>query len=147
MKFGIFVGFVAFSLETGRSEGEEKQWFVDRNLVYERGSALSEEYLENHAPKFSKRLESVITWIVRIEVRHSYVKDGYSSNHGTGIILKGGRVLTAKHVLHENAKEGKKQILLTTIDGRGFPAEVIKEGEKDWTMLQITGKEKKDMAI
>ncbi|NRB43608.1 MAG: trypsin-like peptidase domain-containing protein, partial [Verrucomicrobiales bacterium] len=147
MKFGIFVGLAAFSLGIGHSGGEEKQWFVDRNLVYERGSALSEEYLGKHAPEFSKRLESVIPWIVRIEVRHSYVKNSYSSNHGTGIILKGGRVLTAKHVLNENAKEGKKQILLTTTGGRDFPAEVIKEGEKDWTMLQITGKESQKMAM
>ena len=147
MKFGIFVGLAAFSLGIGHSGGEEKQWFVDRNLVYERGSALSEEYLGKHAPEFSKRLESVIPWIVRIEVRHSYVKNSYSSNHGTGIILKGGRVLTAKHVLNENAKEGKKQILLTTTGGRNFSAEVIKEGEKDWTMLQITGKEGQKMAM
>ena len=147
MKFGIFVGLAAFSLGAGHSGGEEKQWFVDRDLVYERGSALSEEYLGKHAPEFPKRLESVIPWIVRIEVRHSYVKNGYSSNHGTGIILKGGRVLTAKHVLTEKAKEGKKQILLTTTDGRGFPAEVIKEGEKDWAMLRITGKESQEMAI
>ena len=147
MKFGVFVGLAAFSLGAGHSGGEEKQWFVDRNLVYERGSALSEEYLGKHAPGFPNRLESVIPWIVRIEVRHSYVKNVYSSNHGTGIILKGGRVLTAKHVLTENAKEGKKQILLTTTDGRGFPAEVIKEGEKNWAMLRITGKERQEMAM
>ena len=147
MKLGIVVGLAAFSLGIGHSAGGEKQWFVDRNLVYERGSALSEEYLEKHAPDFSKMLETTTPWIVRIEVRHSYVKNGYSSNHGTGIILKGGRVLTAKHVLNENAKEGKKMVVLTTTDGRVIPAVLMKEGERDWAILRIIGKESQGVAM
>ncbi len=147
MKLGIVVGLAAFSLGIGHSAGGEKQWFVDRNLVYERGSALSGEYLEKHAPDFSKMLETTIPWIVRIEVRHSYVKNGYSSNHGTGIILKGGRVLTAKHVLNENAKEGRKTVVLTTTDGRVIPAELMKEGESDWAILRIIGKESQEVAM
>ncbi len=147
MKLVIVVGLAAFALGIFHSAGEEKQWFVDRNLVYERGSALSEAYLKKHAPEFSKKLETIIPWVVRIEVRHSYVKNGYSSNHGTGIILKGGRVLTAKHLLNENAKEGKKMILLTTTAGRVLPAEVMNEGERDWTILRITGKEDQKAAM
>lgn len=147
MKLGIVVGLAAFALGILHSAGEKKQWFVDRNLVYERGSALSEEYLEKHAPEFSIKLEAIIPWVVRIEVRHSYLKNGYSSNHGTGIILKGGRVITAKHVLNENAKEGKKMVILTTTDGRVFPAELVKEGVRDWAILQITGKEDPEAAM
>ena len=144
MKLGMIVGFAAFTLGLVHLAGEEKQWFVDRNLVYERGNALSEEYLGKHAPEFCEMLESLTPWVVRIEVRHSYGENSFSSNHGTGIILNGGGVLTAKHVLNENAKEGGKKILLTMTDGRVLPAEVMKEGKKDWIMLRITGKENQE---
>jgi S1-C subfamily serine protease len=147
MKCRIVMGLVVLSLGIGHSAEEEKKWFVDRNLVYERGSALSEEYLGKHAPEFSRMLETITPWVVRMEVRHSYVKNGYRSNHGTGIILNGGQILTAKHVLNENAKEGEKKIILTMTDGRVLPAEVMKEGEKDWTMLRITRKESHEAAM
>jgi S1-C subfamily serine protease len=147
MKLRMLVGVAAFSLGTWHSAGEEKPWFVDRNLVYEQGSALSQKYLEKHAPEFSEMLESIMPWVVRIEVRHSYVKNGYRSNHGTGIILNSGRVLTAKHVLNENAQEGGKKILLTMTDGRVLPAEIMKEGEKDWAILRLTKEESQEAAI
>ncbi len=136
MKLGYVFVLAAFFLGTLHSDGEEKQWFVDHHLVYERGSSLSAEYLEKHAPEFCEMLKTTIPWVVRIEVRHSYVKNGYRSNHGTGIILNGGKVLTAKHILNENANEGKKEIFLTTTDGRVLPAEVIKEGEKDGVIVE-----------
>lgn len=114
----------------------ERRWFVDTNLVYEHGSALSTEYLKEHAPEFSKTLEGILPWVVRIEARHSFKDGGYSSNHGTGIILKGGKVLTANHVVTQNV-DGRIEIILTLADGRIFPATIEKQGEKDWARLQM----------
>lgn len=115
----------------------DRRWFVDKNLVYERGSALSSEYLQEHSPGFSKKLESILPWLVRIEVRHSFIEGGYISNHGTGIILKGGKVLTANHVLTENVKEGKTEIILSLMDGRILTALIDEQGERDWARLQM----------
>ena len=115
----------------------ERRWFVDGNLVYERGSALSSEYLQKHAPGFSGKLERILPWVVRIEVRHSFEGNGYKSNHGTGIILKDGKVLTAGHVLTENVTGETLQVVLTLADGRIFSASVEKQGEKDWARLQM----------
>ncbi len=114
-----------------------RRWFVDKNLVYERGSALSTEYLQEHTPGFSKTLESILPWLVRIEVRHSFIDDGYSSNHGTGIILKGGKVLTANHVLTENVRGGEIEVILTLPNGRIFSASIEEQGKRDWARLQM----------
>ena len=134
----------AFFLGTGipvaqENKGAENAWFVDQNLVYERGSALSARYLKTKAPEFSRKIPTILPWIVRIEVQHTIKKDGYQSNHGTGVILRGGKVLTAKHVLTKNVKDpnGKTKILLTTPDGRVFRATVKKKGSKDWVVLKI----------
>ncbi len=115
----------------------ERRWFVDGNLVYERGSALSTEYLKEHAPDFSRKLPDILPWVVRIEVRHSFEEGGYKSNHGTGIILKGGKVFTANHVLTENVTGETLQVVLTLTDGRIFSASVEEQGEKDWACLQM----------
>lgn len=115
----------------------ERRWFVDGNLVYERGSALSTEYLQKHAPDFSKKLADILPWVVRIEVRHSFEGGGYKSNHGTGIILNGGKVLTARHVLTENVGPGEAKIILTLVAGEILTASIEEQGEKDWARLQI----------
>lgn len=114
----------------------ERRWFVDTNLVYEHGSALSTEYLKEHAPDFAGTLEGILPWVVRIEVRHSFAEGGYSSNHGTGIILKGGKIFTANHVVTQNI-EGRIEIILTMDDGRIFPATIEKQGKRDWARLQM----------
>ncbi len=114
-----------------------RRWFVDTRFVYERGSALSSEYLTEHAPGFSDHLKCILPWIVRIEVRHSFTENSYSSNHGTGVILQGGTVLTANHVLTENVKDGEIQVFLTLVDGRILTASVEEQGKRDWARLQI----------
>ncbi len=76
---------------------------------------------------------------VRIEVRHSFEGNGHKSNHGTGIILKGGKVLTANHVLTENVTGETLQVVLTLADGRILFASIEKQGEKDWARLQLAG--------
>ena len=116
---------------------KERCWFVDTNLVYERGSALSTEYLKKHAPDFAGTLDGILPWVVRIEVRHSFTENGYVSNHGTGIILKDGKVFTANHVLTENVDSGEIKVILTLTDGRILFASVEKQGEKDWARLQL----------
>jgi S1-C subfamily serine protease len=116
---------------------KEKTWFVDENLIYERGSELSSEYLQLHAPEFDKMLTERMPWVVRIEVQHSFVDGGYSSNHGTGMILKGGLVLTASHVLTENVKGGRTKILLTCADGQVLSAELQDAGSGDWALVRI----------
>lgn len=116
--------------------GKERRWFVGPNLVYERGSALSSEYLTEHAPDFSGKLKEILPWVVRIEVRNAFKDGGYSSNHGTGIILKGGKIYTANHVITQNV-EGKIEVILTLPDGRIFPASVERQGKRDWACLQM----------
>lgn len=114
----------------------DKRWFVDEDLVYERGSALSSEYLQKYAPDFLKELKDILPWVVRIEVKHSFADGGYSSNHGTGLILKEGKVLTANHVVTQRVS-GPVEIVLTLIDGRIFPATIERQGELDWAFLQM----------
>lgn len=132
----FFSPFNSSAEETG---DKSRQWFVDTNLVYEQGSLLSTKYLEKKAPSFANKLQDILPWIVRIEVQHGITKDGYTSNHGTGVILKGGQVITARHVLTKNVKDlkAKTKILLTTVDGRVFEATVITKGKKDWMSLQM----------
>ncbi len=119
----------------------EKRWFIDEDYVYELGSALSAEYLKEHAPKFAKRLDGLLPWVVRIEVQHSRTEGAYLVNHGTGILLEGGQVLTAAHVLTENVTGGVSKIFLTQLDGRVLRAEVDRYGAKDWAFLRILSEE------
>ena len=92
---GFFALLLLLSGVSGSSVSEDR-WFVDQNLVYERGSELSRTYLQKHEPDFSAKLDGLLRWIVRIEVKHSFSDNGFSSNHGTGVILKGGQVLTCR---------------------------------------------------
>jgi S1-C subfamily serine protease len=116
---------------------EEPCWFVDGHLVFERGHALSEGYLQKHELDFSQTLETIHPWIVRLEVRHTFRDGGYKSNHGTGIILDDGSILTADHVLTENAVAGKTKIVVTRIDGQVHSATVKEQGKKDWARLKL----------
>ena len=136
MEKPFHLALAVLGLAIANSAGEEKRWFVDRNLVYERGSALSEEYLREHAPNFSKKLEEILPWVVRIEVQHSFAENRYSSNHGTGIVLKSGLVLTAAHVLTENTNGEKRRVILTLADGRVVSAELEQQGKTDWALLR-----------
>jgi len=115
----------------------EKRWFIDEDYLYEHGSALSAEYLKEHAPEFAKRLEALLPWVVRIEVQHSPTDEAYRSNHGTGILLGGGQVLTAGHVLIENVTGEVSKVLVTRSDGRVLHAEVDRQGAQDWALLRI----------
>ncbi|MBJ77557.1 MAG: hypothetical protein CMJ98_11180 [Planctomycetes bacterium] len=115
----------------------ERRWFIDEDYLYEHGNALSTEYLKEHAPEFAQQLEALLPWVLRIEVQHSPTDEAYSSNHGTGILLGGGQVLTAGHVLTENVTGDVSKILLTRSDGRVLHAEVDRQGEKDWALLRI----------
>lgn len=137
MKIHHLLIFAGLCAGTVLAAEHSPRWFVDTHLVYERGSALSSEYLQENAPDFSSQLKETLPWVVRIEVRHSFADGGYSSNHGTGIILKGGKVLTANHVLTQNAGDGKIEIVLTRVDGRIFPATIELQGKKDWARLQM----------
>jgi len=129
--------FFILCMATSALAAEETRWFVNQNLVYERGTELSEQYLKQHAPDFSKKLPALLPWVVRIEVQHSFTGNGYSSNHGTGVILENGAVLTAHHVLTENVGDGKIKVILTLVDGRVFPAVLEKHGKKDWAHLRL----------
>ena len=115
----------------------DNHWFIDEDYLFEHGSSLSATYLKEHAPKFADRLEELQQWVVRIEVQHSASEESYSSNHGTGILLGGSQVLTAKHVLHENITGDISKILLTQPDGRVLRAEVDRQGTEDWALLRI----------
>jgi S1-C subfamily serine protease len=115
----------------------EKRWFIDGDYLYEHGSALSAEYLKEHAPEFAQRLKELLPWVVRIEVQHSPTDEAYRSNHGTGILLGGRQVLTAGHVLNENVTGEVSQILVTHSDGRVLHAEVDRQGVQDWALLRI----------
>lgn len=128
-----------FLLISALSSAEEKVWFIDTNHIYQKGSALSREYLALNAPEFAEKLHKDIQpWVVRIQVFHSFTEDGHQTNHGTGTILENGIVITAKHVLTANVTAGEDiKILLTTIDGRTFPATLIKKGKTDWAELQM----------
>ena len=125
------------------AQADEKKWLVDTNLVYQQGSALSREYLATKAPDFSaKVVHQIQPWIVRIQVKHSFTKTGHSTNHGTGTLLEGGKVITAKHVLTENVDDlSKIKIILTTIDGQVLNASLIRKGETDWAVLQVESTE------
>lgn len=138
-RFIQIITTITLFLGTGFLPAKESPWFVDKNFVYQQGTQLSKQYLAKHHPDFEAKLKNILPWIVRIEVQHTITKDGYTSNHGTGIILKGGKILTAKHTLTKNVKnpDGKTRILLTTVDARVFPAKVIQKGEKDWMVLQL----------
>lgn len=121
---------------------KDPTWFVDQNYVYQHGSALSKRYLEERHPDCMDQLEKNMQWVVRIEVQHSFNKQGYSSNHGTGVILKGGKIITAKHTLTQGiAEPDKVKILLTTVEGKVFPAKLEQLGEKDWMVLQMENTE------
>lgn len=120
------------------ASGQDRQWFVDPDLVCQQGSALSVKYLEKHSPEFLKRLKSVLPWVVRIEARHTFIPNGYSSNHGSGILLADGRILTARHVLEENVSDDPLELVVTLADGRVFQAELERPGEEDWALLKIT---------
>lgn len=124
---------------------ERDTWFVDKNLVYEQGHALSQKYLNKHTPSLSQVRKNALPWIVRIEAQHTFNNDNdaFTSNHGTGIILKGGIVVTAYHVFTKNipADNKKLKILLTMVDGRVFPATLLKHGPRDWALLKINFKE------
>ena len=115
----------------------EEHSFIDQDFLFEHGSALSAEYLKEHVPEFARRLEELLPWVVRIEVQHSPTDEAYRSNHGTGIFLEGGQVLTAGHVLNENVTGDVSQILVTQPDGRVLRAEVDRHGTEDWTLLRI----------
>ena len=130
----MIITLVATSLSTGKDA-----WFVDSTLVYERGNQLSQQYLAKNAPGFSKQHEQILPWIVRVEFQHDITEESVTSNHGTGVILKGGLVLTAKHVMTEHIKDpsAETRIFLTTVDGRVFPASVVKSGKKDWVVLKM----------
>lgn len=122
---------------TTAAHGQEREWFVDPDLVCQQGSALSAGYLEQHAPEFQQRLRQVLRWVVRIEVRHTFHADGYHSNHGSGTLLAGGRVLTARHVLEQNVSGGRRELVVTLADGRVFSAELERSGKEDWVLLRI----------
>lgn len=138
--FTICAGLLLVSPHT---QAREKRWFVDTNLVYQQGSALSREYLATKAPDFpAKIIPQIQPWVVRIQVQHSFSETGHSTNHGTGTILEGGKVITAKHVLTESvADQSDINIILTTIDGQVFQASLIRQGETDWAVLQIEANE------
>jgi S1-C subfamily serine protease len=116
---------------------EEPRWFVDNNLVFEQGSALSEQYLQKHAPEFFQSLEKTIPWVVRLEARHTFINGGYKSNHGTGIILNDGSILTADHVLTESVNGSNIEVVVTHTDGQVNSATVLQQGEKDWARLKL----------
>ena len=137
----LFFGFLTAILSTPAfSEDRQKAWFVDKNFVYEHGHALSQEYIQKKAPEFSHVRERVLPWIVRIETQHSFIKNGFTSNHGTGIIIQGGFVVTAYHIFTKNipADNKKIKVLLTMTDGRVFPATLHKHGPRDWALLKMT---------
>lgn len=116
----------------------EKRWFVDETFLYEQGSALSQQYLLEHEAGFAKKVEELLPWVVRIEVEHSLDANGNpSTNHGTGIILSGGQVVTAGHVMTANVNGGISKIVLTLPDGRVAHAELERLGETDWALLGI----------
>ena len=119
----------------------EKRWFIDGDYLYEHGSALSAEYLKEHAPEFAQRLKELLPWVVRIEVQHSPIDGAYRSNHGTGTLLGGGQVLTAGHVLKENVTGEVSKVLVTRSDGRVLHAEVDRHGAQDWALLRILPEE------
>jgi S1-C subfamily serine protease len=131
----LFWGFLSLTL----SAKDPNPWFVDQNLVYERGNELSQEYLHHHEPEFESIRKKILPWIVRIEAQHSFEKNKFTSNHGTGTILKGGLVVTAHHVFTKNIppKNKKLKILITLNDGRVFPATLLKHGSSDWILLKM----------
>lgn len=137
----ILIFCLSFILNTSARELAQKSqdWIVHRHFVYQHGSKMSKKYLSKNAPKFEAKLEKILPWVVRIEVQHGITKSGYTSNHGTGIILADGKIVTAKHVLTKNVKDlkAKTKILLTTVDGRVFPAKVVQQGKRDWMILQM----------
>ncbi len=135
------IAFGALGLGMLLAPSVEKRWFLDETFLYERGSALSTEYLQANAPEFSQKLEQLLPWVVRIEVEHSRTESGFSSNHGTGIILNGGLILTANHVVTENVSGGLSRIVVTLVDGRVLEAQVQKQGEQDWTLLSVLTEE------
>ena len=122
----------------GLADGQEEQWFVDPDWVCQKGSELSVKYLEQNSPESLIRLKAVLPWVVRIEARHTYTARGYSSNHGSGVLLAEGRVLTARHVLQENVSGEDLQLVVTLADGRVFQAVPERMGAQDWALLRIT---------
>jgi len=138
--------FISCLFVAAHVQAEEPLWFVDSNYLYQKGSELSRSYLRQHAPQFDNKIKSITPWIVRIEIRHSITKSGFTTNHGTGTILKGGIVVTAKHTLTKKVKDlnGPNQIFLTTTDGRVLTAKVLQKGETDWMTLKIVTKDDTD---
>ena len=121
------------------SARDKKTWFIDPNFVYEQGNSLSLEYLQSKSPGLLKARNKALPWLVRIEAQHTFKNNGFTSNHGTGIILKGGKVITAFHIFTNNipANNEKIKVLLTLTDGRVFSARIIQHGRRDWALLQI----------
>jgi S1-C subfamily serine protease len=120
----------------------EPQWFIDETFVYKQGTDLSRTFLKTHEPEFFQSLEKTIPWIVRLEVRHTFTDDSYKSNHGTGIILSDGSILTADHVLTENVNGSRIEIVVTHTDGQVHSATVKQQGEKDWARLKLDVEQK-----
>ncbi len=133
---------VCFSL-SAQEQGfaNQRDFFVDSNLVCEKGTELSKTFLKASEPEFARQLPDLFRWIARVEVRHRISDKGFASNHGSGVILADGQVLTARHVLEQNVEDGDKEklkILLTMNDGRVFEATVQTRGELDWALLKIS---------
>ena len=128
---------VTFLLGAVYCNAQESTWFVDQDLVLQQGTALSREYLDRNNPDFANQITNYLQWVVRIEVRHSFTPQGYSSNHGTGVILSAGRVLTARHVLEENVKGERLDFVVTRGDGRVVSAKLIRRGKTDWALLEL----------
>ena len=135
----ILCGVLSTLFTSSLSAEDEQTWFIDPNSIYEQGNALSLEYLQKKSPRFLRVLKKALPWIVRIEAQHSFKKKGFTSNHGTGIILKGGKVITAFHIFTNNipANNEKIKVQLTLTDGRVFSARIMQHGHRDWAMLQI----------
>jgi len=132
--------WVTLIFSTSLSAEDSNPWFVNQNLIYERGDALSQQYLRDEAPEFSNIKKKTLPWIVRIEAQYAFKKNTFQSNHGTGIILKGGRVITAKHIFTKNVPADNKKllILLTKTNGQVLQATLEKKGLRDWALLKIT---------
>ena len=133
----VTVASAALCLGGCLSPNLDRHSFIDEGFIFKHGSALSVAYLKTHKPEFAKRLEELQQWVVRIEVQHSASEGAYISNHGTGILLSDNRVLTAKHVLHQNVTGSISTILLTQNNGRVLRAEVERHGAEDWTLLRV----------
>ncbi|NWK56646.1 trypsin-like peptidase domain-containing protein [Verrucomicrobiaceae bacterium N1E253] len=135
----LFILFIALFNIAKLTADDSERWFIDTSDLYERGHARSLAYQNLRTPELSGVRAQTLPWIVRIEAQHTFTKEGFVSNHGTGIILKNGLVLTAHHVFTKNinGKNKEVKILLTLTDGRVFPAKLIHQGKPDWALLKM----------